>query len=310
MLRTMAVVETTPLATAPHAGPPHAGPGRRDVERAQAQARRGELASFLRHRRERISPQDIGLVTSGRRRTPGLRREEVAQLAGVGVTWYTWLEQGRDITPSVQVLDAISRTLQLDQHERTHLFRLAAAPDPAGPDTCHAVPDTVRLLLAGLEPYPASVVNGRYDVLAYNRTYQALLGVDLDSMAPDERNSLWRLFTDPRARARMLDWDEAGPRMVASFRAAMAKHLGEPAWKCFLARMLNASPEFAEIWERHEVAPLQRMTKRMITPEVGLVQLESTSLWVAESVGVRMVTYTPLDDLSRERLEALYAGTR
>jgi transcriptional regulator with XRE-family HTH domain len=272
-------------------------------------ARRDELAAFLRNRRERLSPQDIGLLSSGRRRTPGLRREEVAQLAGVGVTWYTWLEQGREITPSAQVLDAIARTLRLDGHERTHLFGLADVPDPTHDDGCYAVTDGVRALLDKLEPYPACVVNGRYDLLAYNRSYQAAMCVDLDALDPLERNTLWRVFTDADTRARLLDWDTTAPRMVASFRGAMAKHMGEPAWKCFLKRMLDASSEFAEIWERHEVAPVQRVRKRLLHPDVGLLQMESTSLWVAESVGIRVVTYTPLDDDTRARLQQLGAPT-
>jgi transcriptional regulator with XRE-family HTH domain len=284
-------------------------PTGRPDPRSLDDARRTELASFLRSRRERITPQDLGLTTSGRRRTPGLRREEVAQLAGVGVTWYTWLEQGRDITPSAQVLDAISRTLRLDRHERTHLFRLADAPDPVSADACYALPESISVLLDRLEPYPASVVNGRYDLLAYNRTYHALTGGDLDSRPPEDRNVLWRAFTHPDARAGMVDWDEAVPRMVASFRAEMAKHMGEPAWKCFLKRMLEASSEFAEIWERHEVAPMQRVRKRLLHPTVGLLQMESTSLWVAESVGIRLVTYTPLDDETRTRLHELAGAT-
>jgi transcriptional regulator with XRE-family HTH domain len=283
-----------------------------DVDRARSRsrdaARRDELAAFLRNRRERLSPQDVGLLTSGRRRTPGLRREEVAQLAGVGVTWYTWLEQGREITPSAQVLDAIARTLRLDGHERTHLFGLADVPDPTHDDGCFAVTDGVRALLDQLQPFPACVVNGRYDLLAYNRSYQAAMCVDLDALDPLERNTLWRVFTDPGTRARLLDWDTTAPRMVASFRAAMARHMGEPAWKCFLKRMLDASSEFAEIWERHEVAPMQRVRKRLLHPDVGLLQMESTSLWVAESVGIRLVTYTPLDEDTRSRLEQL-AGT-
>jgi transcriptional regulator with XRE-family HTH domain len=281
----------------------HSQPDPRDL----AAARRTELASFLRSRRERITPEDIGLTTFGRRRTPGLRREEVAQLAGVGVTWYTWLEQGRDIAPSAQVLDAIARTLRLDGHERTHLFRLADVPDPSSPDSCGVLADSTQLLLDRLDPYPALVVNGRYDLLAYNSTYQAVTGVRLDELEPDDRNILWRAFTVPAVRATMLDWDVTVPRMVASFRAAMAKHMGEPAWKCFLSRMLTASPEFGEIWDRHEVAPLQRITKRMLAPSVGVLHLESNSLWLAESVGLRMVTYTPLDDDTRRRLEQLHA---
>jgi len=169
------------------------------------------------------------------------------------------------------------------------------------------LPDSTQLLLDRLDPYPALVVNGRYDLLAYNSTWQALVGVRLDELEPDDRNILWRAFTVPSVRATMLDWDTTVPRMVASFRAAMAKHMGEPAWKCFLSRMLAASPEFGEIWERHEVAPLQRITKRMLAPSVGVVHLESTSMWLAESVGVRLVTYTPLDDDTRRRLEQLHA---
>src|SRR4051794_26657233 len=282
------------------------GQRRQPDPRDLAEARRTELASFLRSRRERITPEDIGLTTFGRRRTPGLRREEVAQLAGVGVTWYTWLEQGRDIAPSPQVLDAISRTLQLDRHERTHLFRLADVADPSHVDGCHAVPDTVRLMLDQLEPFPAAVVNGRYDVLAYNRTYSALVG-GLDHLAPDQRNSLWRIFNDPSARRSILDWEDAAQRMVASFRASMAKHLGEPAWKCFLGRMLDSSADFAEIWERHEVRSMQQMSKRMFSPRGELLELESSSLGVAESVGVRLVTYVPSNDATRRGLEALYA---
>jgi transcriptional regulator with XRE-family HTH domain len=277
-------------------------------DRAQAAAKREELAAFLRNRRERLTPNDVGIVTSGRRRTPGLRREEVAQLAGVGVTWYTWLEQGRDIAPSPQVLDAIVRTLQLDRHERTHVFRLSGAADPSHVDGCHAVPDTIQPLLDQLEPFPAAVVNGRYDVLAYNRTYGALMG-PLDELPAENRNLLRLIFTNPEVRARMVDWEQAAGILVASFRAAMAKHVGEPAWKCFLAQMLELA-EFAEVWERHEVRPIQRMTKRMFSPSVGLLQMESTSLWLAESVGVRMVTYTPADDETRARLDELYAEIR
>lgn len=303
-----AATDTTAPATAASPAQPRPKPDRRlpdphDV----AAARRQELASFLRNRRERITPDDVGLPVGGRRRTPGLRREEVAQLAGVGVTWYTWLEQGRDIAPSPQVLDAIARTLHLDRHERTHLFGLADAADPSHIDGCHAVPDTVRAMLDQLEPFPASVVNGRYDLLAYNRTYNALVGGGLDELEPDQRNSLWRLFNDPTSRRVVVDWEEAAQRLVAAFRASMAKHMGEPAWKCFLRRMLDSSADFAEIWERHEVRPMQIMSKRMFSPRGELLEMESTSLWVAESVGVRLVTYVPSNDTTRRRLEALYA---
>jgi transcriptional regulator with XRE-family HTH domain len=151
--------------------------------------RRRELAAFLRSRRERLTPHQVGIPITGRRRTPGLRREEVAQLAGVGVTWYTWLEQGRDIRPSDQVLGAIARTLQLDAHEAAHLFTLAGLPARASQQDCNAVPPGAAALLDRLDPWPAMVQNPRTDILAYNRGYNWLLG-DVDELPFEERNTM------------------------------------------------------------------------------------------------------------------------
>src|SRR6478735_1345732 len=151
--------------------------------------RRHELANFLRSRRERITPEQVGLVRGRRRRTPGLRREEVAQLSAVGVTWYTWLEQARDIQVSPQVLDALARALLLDRSERSHLFSLAAAIDPAPGTECPSITPALREMLWQLDPIPACVQNSRYDILAYNRTYGRLL-FDLDAVAPENRNCM------------------------------------------------------------------------------------------------------------------------
>src|ERR1700733_9963246 len=189
-----------------------------------AASRRRELGEFLRSRRERIAPEDVGLPPASRRRTPGLRREEVATLAGVGVTWYTWLEQGRDINASPQVLGSVARTLLLDPHEREHLFRLADTPDGAGQSECKALPPTAQTLLDQLQPFPACIRNARYDILAWNSAYEFLMG-DLSEVPFEERNSLWRVFTSDRCRACILDWEEGTRRMVAEYRAAMAEHL-------------------------------------------------------------------------------------
>src|ERR1700745_4257613 len=146
------------------------------VRSAAKDIRAHELAPFPRGRRERISPEDVGLPPGPRRRTAGLRREELAQLAGVGVTWYTWLEQGRPINASVQVLDAIARTLRLDATERGHLFRLADVPGAAGPADCVecTLPPEVQRILDSI-PYPANVLTERFDLLAWNRLYDALV---------------------------------------------------------------------------------------------------------------------------------------
>src|SRR5262245_533426 len=179
--------------------------------------RRRELGAFLRSRRERIKPEDVGLRSRRRRRTPGLRREEVSQLAGVGVTWYTWLEQGRDINPSAQVLDAIARTLQFDAHEHAHLFTLAGVAAATIANECHALCPTVQPLLDQLEPFPAMAVNSRLDLLAFNRVYASFFG-DLETILIEDRNILWLVFTHRQWQAAIVDWDDAVGRLVAEYR--------------------------------------------------------------------------------------------
>ncbi len=195
------------------------------------EARRQELADFLRSRRERATPEHVGIVPGGRRRTPGLRREEVAQLAGVGVTWYTWLEQGRDIKASDQVLDAVARTFRLDRYEREHLFTLAGSATAHVARECDEVAPGTLLVLERLGNYPAVVLNGRYDVLAYNRAYEALVG-DLGSLCFDERNVLWLIFTSPTMRELLVDWEQVARTCVARYRAAY----GDPCIGTSLAR--------------------------------------------------------------------------
>jgi MmyB-like transcription regulator ligand binding domain/Helix-turn-helix domain len=269
-----------------------------------ASIRRRELGDFLRSRRERIAPEEVGLPPAPRRRTPGLRREEVATLAGVGVTWYTWLEQGRDINASSQVLDAVARTLLLDPHERLHLYRLADAPDGTGAADCTSVSPTSQILLDKLDPFPACVRNARHDILAYNAAFDRLMG-PLADVPFQDRNSLWRMFTVEKCRAATLDWEESTRRMVAEYRAAMAEHVAEPAWKCLVSRLSKASPEFAELWERHEVTQPENLTKRFLDPDVGLLKLNYTHLWLGQRLGTRMTVYTPADQQTQERLTEL-----
>jgi transcriptional regulator with XRE-family HTH domain len=267
--------------------------------------RRQELGAFLRSRRERIQPEQVGLGSIRRRRTPGLRREEVAQLAGVGVTWYTWLEQGRDINPSTQVLDAIARTLQFDVHEHSHLFTLAGFATTTIADQCQALCPTIQPLIDQLEPLPAMVVNSRLDLLAYNRVYASFFE-DIETVPLEDRNILWLVFTHPQWQATIVDWDDAVGRLVAEYRAAMARHLDDPAWKVLVSRLHRASGEFTAVWERHDVQGVESRTKRAMHPTAGLLKLDYTNLWVGQQVGTRIVAYTPADERTRERLETLY----
>ncbi|MGW4436688.1 helix-turn-helix transcriptional regulator [Streptomyces sp. NPDC004596] len=269
-----------------------------------AEIRRHELAAFLRSRRERIAPEQVGLPRGTRRRTPGLRREEVAQLSAVGVTWYTWLEQARDIQVSVQVLDALARTLLLDASERAHLFKLAAAADPAPGASCPSVTPALRETLRALEPFPACVQNSRYDILAYNRTYARLMG-DLDAVPPEDRNCMLLVYTNSDWRASIVHLEETMRLMAARLRASMAGHLGEPAWKTLLKRLERESPEFRENWERYEVVGNRTKTKEFLNPYVGHLTLEHTDLWLGPQAGPRLVTYTPKNEETRDRLEKL-----
>ncbi|MFF3454080.1 helix-turn-helix transcriptional regulator [Streptomyces sp. NPDC002730] len=272
----------------------------------ETDVRRHELAGFLRSRRERITPEQVGLPRGRRRRTPGLRREEVAHLSAVGVTWYTWLEQARDIQVSPQVLDAIARALLLDQSERSHLFALAGATDPAPGTPCPTVTPALRQLLEQLEPLPACVMNSRYDILAYNRTYGRLF-CDLDSLPREDRNCMILAFTNDDWRAAVADLADATRVLAAKFRASMAEHLAEPAWKALLGRLETSSPEFRAVWARHEVVSQGGRTKLIRNAHVGLLRLEHNNLWLGPTAGPRLVSYTPLDDESRERLEKLQA---
>src|ERR1700722_6647258 len=219
--------------------------------RAASTARRTELAAFLRARRERISPEDVGLPAGTRRRTAGLRREELAQLAGVGVTWYTWLEQGRPINASVQVLDAIARTLRLDTTERGHLFRLADVPGAAGPADCVEcpLPPEVERILDAM-PFPASVATERFDLLAWNKMYAALFPRVTQAPA-NERNTLLSCLIGPACCSPLPEQDKYSRMLIAQLRAAYGKHVGDPAWTHFIRRLEALSPTFAELWAAH-----------------------------------------------------------
>jgi transcriptional regulator with XRE-family HTH domain len=272
--------------------------------RCVAIARRKELADFLRSRRARLGPEDVGLPNGFRRRTPGLRREEVAQLAGVGVTWYTWLEQGREISVSRQVLEAIGRALRLDAAERVHLNTLAGVDVEPVPAQLDSVPPAVQAMLDELDPCPAYVVNARYDVVAWNRAEAALV-CDFGRLPSADRNILWLIFTDPAWRSLLIDWPRDAAWIAAQFRAAMARHVGESHWTGLVERLQAASEDFREMWRRHEVATPVSKTKRYVHPREGMVTLNAVSLRLSEAPDCRVVACIPADAASRAAMERL-----
>src|SRR5690606_37713548 len=222
---------------------------------------RPDLAAFLRACRERLLPEEVGLPSGGRRRTPGLRREEVAALAGVGLTWYTWLEQGRDIGVSATFLDNLARVLKLDTSERRHLFLLAHERPPTEPGkTWCVVPPLVHRLMHDLAPHLAYVLNLRWDVLAFNAPADQLFA--FSSQPPGRRNLLWMLFTDPTVYELVNDWEEQVPLMLSSFRRDFARASKEADIHALVNELEQVSPEFKTWWRQHDVhAPCNGVRK-------------------------------------------------
>jgi transcriptional regulator with XRE-family HTH domain len=268
---------------------------------APSERRREELGKFLKARRARLSPEDFGMPGGSRRRTPGLRREELALLAGVGVTWYTWLEQGREINVSTQVLDAVARTLRLDRAERWHMYRLAeATPLRAGAER-GPVPAEVREIVYSLDPLPAALTNGRFDILVSNAAHEDLFW-EWHSLPCVHKNTLWCCVTEPTARDKFPQYDEEVPYLVARMRAAYARHVGDPDWEEDIRRLCGMSREFAELWARHEVAEPEPRVRTFIHAVAGPLTFTASELEIPVMPGTRVTVYTPADERTRAGL--------
>jgi transcriptional regulator with XRE-family HTH domain len=264
---------------------------------------RKELAEFLRFRRERLTPEDVGLARNGRRRTPGLRREEVATLAGVSTTWYTWLEQARDVTPSRQVLDALARTLQLSAAEHDYLRTLAGqAPAPVADKS--DVHPSMRAFVASLDPHPAYITNETWDVLVYNRAQAALI-MEYDELPAEQRNVIWLMFNEPRIRERIVDWNKDARAMVAKFRAAAAEQAGNPRMRALTRTLLDGSAEFRGWWSEHDVRGHEPARKRVAHPDAGLVELDYVKLECVGRPGQLLTAHLPANEESAAALRKL-----
>ena len=251
---------------------------------------RPELAAFLRSRRERISPEDVGLPLGKRRRTPGLRREEVAALAGVGLTWYTWLEQGRSIGVSTAFLDRLSKALKLDATERRHLFLLALDRPPSEPGkTWCTVPPLIHRLMGDLATSPSYVMNLRWDVLAFNPAADRVFR--FSSHAADRRNMLWMLFTDPLMRRLLMPWSEQAHQMLSSFRRDFARARNDPDVVELVTALCDIDPDFRTWWQAQDIHAPCHGVRHMVIETIGTVQFEHTILTVDEDRHLRLVYY-------------------
>ena len=253
--------------------------------------RRQELSDFLRNRRGRVTPSDVGLPATNRRRTPGLRREEVAQLAGMSATWYTWLEQKRPIKVSPGILDNLARVMRLDPVERVQLFQLALCqPLLDSPSIPEKVSPLLRRLLDETDSIPLLVLGRRWDILGWNRAALAFL-FDFERVLANERNMLWLIFTNSALRSLIVDWRARAQDTLARFRADYGRHAGDAHFVQLVERLNSVSPDFAEWWPRHDIRPMTEGRYDYDHPIGGRMIVETTTFAVVDNPDLRLVVF-------------------
>jgi transcriptional regulator with XRE-family HTH domain len=270
--------------------------------------RRATLADFLKTRRARLRPEQFNLPNIGRRRTPGLRREEVAQLAGVGVSWYTWLEQGRDITVSDQVIERLAETLQLEHEERRHLFLLTRGMVPVANERSKitAPPPGLQSVLDALGIAPAYAVDHRFNLVAWNESASRVFG-NFSLLTERERNRVWYLFLHPSSRQRYVNWSEATQHAIMNFRAAYDQYIGDEWLEHLLQELQQNSPEFRALWAQHDIqinCDFQQL-KELNHPQVGHLSFSSATFIVPTDPPLHMTTLTPCTQDTKAKLETL-----
>jgi transcriptional regulator with XRE-family HTH domain len=271
--------------------------------------RLSELAQFLRTRRERLGPADAGLAPGRRRRTPGLRREEVAQLAGVSLTWYTWLEQGRPVRASEDVLDRLGRVLRLDPAEHRHLFVLARGHPPADPMDAPVVVNARLQSVLDALPYPAYAATNGWTVVAWNRAARIVFA-DYEALSGRERNIVWMAFTDPGQRRMAVNWEDQARSAMALFRASTAHQVGEEWHKRFVAELAERSPEFRAWWPEHDVRGSHAGPKLYDHPIAGRMVFEPMTLRYEDDAMLWLMIKVPVAETDTPaKLARLLADT-
>ncbi|MDA2891946.1 helix-turn-helix transcriptional regulator [Mycolicibacterium sp. BiH015] len=264
------------------------------------------LGEFLRARREAVVRADLGLPDLPRARTSGLRREEVSVQAGVSVTWYTWLEQGRDINPSKQVLDAVARALRLSPAEHEYVLALGGyTVDPALTDG--PLPAHVQRFLDALQGYPAFALTPDWGIAAWNAAYVALYP-NIERVPPADRNLLWLVFMDPAIRELLPDWDTDSRRFLAEFRADAGPRVGEPSYTSLVSRLSTESVHFADAWQATGIERFTSRERRFRHPIAGELRLEHHQVAPVDVPDIQIVAYLPVPgSVSAERLRELMA---
>lgn len=259
-----------------------------------------ELADFLKKRRTGLNPADFGISNQKHRRTAGLRREEVADLAGISVTWYTWMEQGRNIQVSMTVLENLSRALRLDPTEREHLFALAGKADTKKVLPLENVSESLRNIVISMKDNPACILGKRWDILVWNDAASALLG-DFDAMPPEERNTIWRLFTNPELQQRIVNQKEITEQILAQFRVTYDKYAGDLLFEELVEKLKAVSPEFKQMWSHHNVLGKDSGYREVNHPLVGKMAFQHGTFRVYDSPEMKFLLYVPLQKFDTTR---------
>lgn len=254
--------------------------------------RRHQMAEFLRQRRARLSPFEVGLPPGERRRTPGLRRSEIAQLAGMSVDWYTWLEQGREINVSEQVLSSLARALQLDAAETAYLLALAFDRPAMGRPV--PVSSAIQTLLDLQGVMPAFVLNYCWDVVAWNQSACAIVA-DFGALPPQHRNVLWLTLTEPLMRQMLRDWPIHAQRIVAEFRMSSRRYTEDSRIQWLIQHLQEQSPEFRQWWSSYDVTERVSVRKESIHPTFGLLSFDQVVLHIHADPPLRMHVLVPVD---------------
>jgi len=269
------------------------------------ETRRKQLGDFLKIRRAKLSPTQTGFSSEVRRRTPGLRREEVSQLIGVSVDWYTWLEQGRDIHPSSQFLESLAAVFHLSPSERNHVFLLAQQQLPLDAQQSQGIVSPALQGFLDLQgSSPAYITNLKWDIIAWNQAACVVFG-DYETMSVRERNTVWRAFTSPYIKQLLEDWEGHAQRRLAQFRASYSLYNNDPLWTTMIADLSQINDDFRNWWPRHEVLDSPEGTKTLHHPTAGKLLLGHLSFHVCDAPDLITTVHIPFDENTANKIGKL-----
>ncbi|AOT72324.1 helix-turn-helix transcriptional regulator [Geosporobacter ferrireducens] len=271
-------------------------------EKTADEIRRQELSDFLKSRRARLQPEECGLPLTKKRRVPGLRREEVAQLAGVSVSWYTWLEQGRPISVSEQVIESLARVFRLDWAERRHFFLLTKEHLPHKKGSVLPVcelPPELQQVLDAFERCPAYILDSCWNIVGWNKSASSVFAEYVDS-SQSYNNLIWILFTSPAQKKMLVDWDNEAKRCLAAFRASTQQYITMPELRNLIDDLKHASPHFNVWWKEYDIMIPHAKRKLIIHPDAGKLAFYTTTLSFPDYPQLNMMVYIPLEEEDTE----------